>query len=377
MVVRMHGGMRRGRRAGFMAIVLIAGLVAGASVFSPLSVEGLQAPAEEPVTVGVRVVAPFVILQEDGSYSGLTVELWEHLADELGLETHFEERELDALFTGLEDGSLFASASALTITSEREERVDFSHPFFVTGLGIAVQHRPAGLWQAALSLVSLDFLWVTSLLMGLLLFWGLLVWIFERAENQEEFGGTPVEGIGSGFWWAAVTMTTVGYGDKSPRSLGGRVVGFVWMFTAIIVISFFTASIASSLTVTQLDSRVSGPQDLPHVSVGGLANSAALEYLAAENIRTTSYPTLNEGLAAVAAGELDAFVHDAPILRYLTREDFRGEVRVLPGTFVEQYYGIALPLGSEWRSQINRVLLDRLASEEWERAQRRYFGEDR
>ena len=332
------------------------------------------AAQDDEVVVGIRSVAPFVI-SENGEYTGITVELWDHIARELEIEYRFEERELEELFTGVEDGSLFASAAALTITSDREARVDFSHPFYVTGLGIAVEHRPAGLLQAVLGLFSPDFLWVSLLLMGLLLFWGLLVWIFERAENREEFGGTPMEGIGAGFWWAAVTMTTVGYGDKSPRTTGGRVVGFIWMFTAIIVISFFTASIASSLTVTQLDSRVSGPQDLPHVSVGGLANSAAVAWLEDEGIRAGTFPTLDEGLRALGNGEIDAFVHDAPILRYLSREAFRGEVRVLPGTFVEQYYGIALPLDSEWRGPMNQVLLDLLASDEWEDRLRAYLGD--
>ena len=40
----------------------------------------------------------------------------------------------------------------------------------------------------------------------------------------------------SAFWWAAVTMTTVGYGDKTPVTTGGRIVGLVWMFTSVIVI---------------------------------------------------------------------------------------------------------------------------------------------
>ncbi|MEX2466563.1 MAG: transporter substrate-binding domain-containing protein [Gemmatimonadota bacterium] len=340
------------------------------------TVEGAaQAPAPvEPVTVGVRVVPPFVIA--DGErYSGLTVSLWAHLAEELELDYTFEERDIEGLFAGVEDGSLFASASALTVTAEREERVDFTHPFFTTGLGIAVPHQPAGLSQAVLGLFSTEFLWVFALLGGLLLFWGVLVWLFERAENPDEFGGTPAQGIGSGFWWAAVTMTTVGYGDKSPRSLGGRIVGFVWMFTAIIVISFFTASIASSLTVNQLDSRVSGRQDLPQARVGSLEGAAAVAYLADDGVQVTPYPSIPAGLEALAAGELDAFVHDAPILQYYSRSEFQGRTRVLPGTFLEQYYGIALPLGSEFRDRINVILLDYVASDAWEDLKRQHLGD--
>jgi polar amino acid transport system substrate-binding protein len=342
---------------------------------SPGGAPQTAATPTDTLVVGTRVVAPFVIDQGDGTLDGLTVRLWDHIASELGLPYRFEERDLEGLIDGLVDGSLDVSAAALTITSEREAFVDFTHPFFVTGLGLAVADRTMGPLGAVLALFNLQFLWVLFLLLGLLLVWGLLVWIFERHENREEFGGTPAQGIGNGFWWAAVTMTTVGYGDKAPRTLGGRVIGFVWMFTAIIIISFFTAAIASSLTVTRLDTRVSGPQDLPQVRVGALAASAALSYLEADGLRPTAYPSLGEGLDAVEAGEIDTFVHDAPILRFLTREGYQGRVRVLPVTFWEQYYGLALPLGSPQRNGINLVLLDYLASGDWAELQRRYLGE--
>ncbi|MFO7846264.1 MAG: transporter substrate-binding domain-containing protein [Balneolaceae bacterium] len=341
------------------------------STFSDSSAE--QQANEE--VVGIRVAPPFVIDEGDGSYSGLTIALWEHIAEENGVNYRYEERTLQGLLDGVQNEGYYASAAALTITSVREQVVDFTHPFFVTGLGIAVSYQPAGFWQSLLAMFSPDFLWVVLLLLSLLLFWGFLVWIFERHENSEEFGGTAAEGVGSGFWWAAVTMTTVGYGDKSPRTVGGRMVGFIWMFTAIIVISFFTASIASSLTITQLDSRVSGPGDLPFVRVGALQQSATLDYLDSEKIRAETYATISDGLRAVEEDEIDAFVHDAPIIQYYTQLDFRNKVRVLPNTFNDQYYGIALPLNSSYRNQMNQVLLDYIASDEWEELQARYLGD--
>jgi polar amino acid transport system substrate-binding protein len=153
-------------------------------------------------------------------------------------------------------------------------------------------------------------------------------------------------------------------------------VGFVWMFTAIIVISFFTAAIASSLTVTQLDSRVSGPEDLPQARVGTLEGSAAAAYLDDDGIASLSFPSIPDGLEALASGGIDAFVHDVPILRYFGQNEFRGRTRVLPGTFAEQYYAIALPAGAADRDAINLVLLEYLASEEWAELRRRHLGDD-
>lgn len=373
--------------------VLAAAFLAFATLVPTLAVAELPPPAvpavapaagaargaaglADTVVVGIRAVPPFVIRADDGSYSGLTIDLWERIAGELDIVYRFQELDIPGMLAGVEDGSLFASASALTMTAERQSRVDFTHPFLVTGLGIAVAREPVGLGGAILALLSPDLFWVLLMLALFLLFWGALVWVFERKENVEQFGGTAAEGIGHGFWWAAVTMTTVGYGDKAPRTVGGRAVALVWMFTAIIVISFFTASIASSLTLTRLDSRVGGPQDLPHVRVGGLEGAAAVEHLEQQGVRAVLFPTIQTGLGAVARGTIDAFVHDAPILRYYQREEFAGEVRVLPGTFQEQYLGIAIPHGSPYRNAMNQALLEYLSTAAWAAQKQRFLGVD-
>lgn len=330
---------------------------------------------DDEVVIGIRVAPPFVIEEEDGSFSGITISLWEHIAAELEIPFRYETRDIEGLLRGVQDGSLFAAAAALTITSEREEAVDFTHPFYITGLGIATGYTPRGVWQAFLAVFSPEFLFILALLLGVLLFWGVLVWVFERRGNEEEFGGSTSEGIGAGFWWAAVTMTTVGYGDKSPRTLGGRIVGFIWMFAGVIVISFFTASIASSLTVSQLDSKVGGPEDLPFVRTGVLAGSATVGMLQERGIRFTTYGSIREGLESVRDGRIDAFVHDAPIIRFETDRHFRNEVQVLPRTFNDQYYGIALPLGAPYRNAVNTVLLDFISSPGWSAIRQRY-GED-
>src|SRR6056297_3281834 len=359
-----------------LTFLLTVFLLMISGTFSPIVSKSSepQVPTDEKV-VGIRVVPPFVIEEDDGTYSGLTIALWEHIAEQTDIDFAYSERSLQGLIEGVQNGELYASAAALTITSDREELVDFTHPFYVTGLGIAVSYQPAGFWQSLTAMFSPDFLWIVLLLLLLILFWGFLVWIFERQENSEEFGGTTAEGVGSGFWWAAVTMTTVGYGDKSPRTLGGRIVGFIWMFTAIIVISFFTASIASSLTVTQLDSRVSGPGDLPNARVGVLVNSATQTYMNQENIRVQTFDSIDDGLEAVNEEDIDAFVHDAPIIGYMIQQDYRNQVRLLSNTFNDQYYGFVVPLNSEYRNEINQVLLDFIKSEEWNSMLRDYFGD--
>ena len=51
-------------------------------------------------------------------------------------------------------------------------------------------------------------------------------------------------------WWALVTMTTVGYGDRSPQSPGGRVIGMLWMFYSLFCIAIMTANMTDSMMGT-------------------------------------------------------------------------------------------------------------------------------
>ncbi|MEX0654063.1 MAG: transporter substrate-binding domain-containing protein [Phycisphaeraceae bacterium] len=331
--------------------------------------------AERELVVGTRAVPPFAMQNDAGEWSGLAVELWQHIAEEQGYAYRFESRDLAGLFDGLEDGSLDVVAAATTVTAQREARFDFTHPYFTTGLGIAVRTEQRGMLGSLLALLSLELLGVLALLALVLMGVGALAWLFERRRNAAQFRDGPA-GLGDGFWWSAVTMTTVGYGDKAPITPGGKLVALVWMFASLILISTFTAAIASALTVTRLESQVQGPEDLPRVRVATVAQSTSALYLDDRRIIHRSYTTAEQALAALVAGEVDAVVYDQPILQYLVLEHAPGRARVLPDTFNRQYYGLGLQLGSDLRGPVNIALLDALASQWWRDRRYRYLGEE-
>jgi ABC-type amino acid transport substrate-binding protein len=146
------------------------------------------------------------------------------------------------------------------------------------------------------------------------------------------------------------------------------------MFAGIIVISSFTAAIASALTVNRLESQVKGPDDLPGIRVGSLPDSTSEDYLAARQIPFQSFRSVPEGLAAVEQGKIDAFVYDAPLLRYRVNQEYLGRVQVLPHTLKRQDYGFALPMGSPLREAINRALLEIIADPEWDKTLLYFLG---
>jgi ABC-type amino acid transport substrate-binding protein len=304
----------------------------------------------------------------------MTTSVWIAPAADTEIELELKEMTLSGMLEATIAGEVDAAAAALTITAEREQMMDFTHPYYSAGLGVAVRERSDVTWLSAFKRVgSGAFIESMAALLGLLTLMGALLWLVERRRNGQ-FERDPIKGIGSGIWWSAVTMTTVGYGDKAPVTLAGRIIGLVWMFAGIILISSFTAAIASSLTVGELDRSIRGVDDLHGKRVLTLDGSTSAAYLDDKLIRYRAASGLREALADLAAGRVEAVVYDAPILQYLVNENPDSGIRVLPTVFVRQDYGIALPPGSPLREQMNRRILRIIQSPEWGRFLRTYLG---
>lgn len=335
-----------------------------------------QSSEGERLRVAIKSAAPFAIQDQDGNWQGITVDLWSYLSRKLGLSYSFVDTDLEGMLNMLGTGEIDVAAAALTITSDREAEFDFTHPFHVTGLSIAVPRKSEAGWlDLLLQLLSVKFLKAILLLGSVLLGVGILLWLAERKRNPEQFGKGVLEGLGSGFWWSAVTMTTVGYGDKSPVTFFGRFVAVIWMFAAIIIISGFTAGIASALTVGGLQGPIQGPEDLGKARVGTVGASTSSLYLENRGLAYQGFDSPSAALEALRDGRVEAVVYDEPILRYLLRSRPFPELRVLPESFEIQYYGLGLPEGSSLRENLNRIMLEYLRSESWTKIRNRYLGD--
>ncbi|MBT0586264.1 transporter substrate-binding domain-containing protein [Alteromonas sp. SM 2104] len=328
------------------------------------------------MVIGTKVAPPFVMKNDTGELEGISIDLWAEMAENLGIDYRFEEAELTDLVDGLQDGRYDASIAAITVTSSREAVIDFTHPYYTTGLAIATTKSERGWGSALARFFSWEFFAALSGLCLVLLAVGFVLWLFERKKNHEQFGGSPAQGLGASFWWAAVTMTTVGYGDKAPTTLGGRIVGLVWMFAAIIIISGFTAAIATSLTVSQLSSSIQGTDDLYGAKVVTLENSASAKFLSAIKVKHQSTTDLSEALTRLQDQEIDAVVYDKPILRYLVNQQFGDDILILPGEIERQDYAIGLSTNHPLRGALNEELLKVIESDTWEEIVRRYLGEE-
>lgn len=82
---------------------------------------------------------PFESLAEDGGYEGFDIDLFNAVGEAAGLEIQFESLPFDGIIPALQAETVDAAISAMTITAERAETVDFARPYFKAGLAIAVR----------------------------------------------------------------------------------------------------------------------------------------------------------------------------------------------------------------------------------------------
>ena len=334
--------------------------------------------APDKLLVATVDAPPFYIKTPDGRWEGLSIELWQAVAQELGVKYELREytfeQARDAVIRDKVD-----VIPALAVTEQREIIMDLSHPYLRSGSAIAVMAEASEhSWlRFAGRLFSLNFLPVIGLLLLLALVAGTIVWLFEARRNPKMFGGGTIRGVGHGIWWAIVTLTTVGYGDKAPKTLGGRMVALIWMFASIILIASFTAAITTSLTVGELRGKIRGLSDLHNVRVGSVDQAESFNFLAQRGIALRPFENSRDGLQAIVDKKIDAFVFNEYILKHLARTEFPGRVHVLAGTFDHYYVSMGLPSGSAFREPLNRALLKIITRDDWHRLVQSYIGPNR
>lgn len=324
--------------------------------------------SKDTLVVGYNNSAPF-IFEENGKLQGPIHWLWINIADQNNFHCEYHKLEGDKVLESLAEGKVDLALYPMTITSERSEYVDFSAPFYLAHSGVVAKQYTfwEKLWIFLSSFFSMNFFRVLAGLFLVILIFGFFAWLFERKSNKEEFGG-GIRGLWSGFWWSAVTMTTVGYGDKSPRTAGGRVVALIWMFTAVIIISGFTASIASSLTVTELETDTSQIENFKEKRLGTVKNSGTLKWLN-DNFYNNQelFATKEELLPALESNEIDAVVYDLPLLHEMIKRDSANSYKLLPIKFNPQYYALGMnpTVNDTLQKKINTSLLKNTESLEW------------
>ncbi|MFZ9915388.1 MAG: ion channel [Phycisphaerales bacterium] len=321
------------------SVVLLALLAAPAQQQAP------AAPPTTRITVGAVSIPPYIVEDEEsGTWSGPVIELFRTAAAEAGAAVDFVETRRAVAVDEVIDETIDAAAVPVLATRELRKVAHLSPPILKGELAIAVRaQRPFEDFTELLeSLFDRSQMRIYSIVIGFMLVFALLVWLFERRRNPQ-FHGPRVNGFGSSIWWSMTTLSTVGYGDKVPSSTPGRFLAGFWMMLSLVLTSLFTAAVTSSLTAATQAHRVASVGDLPLARVGLAEGSYAQHYFVERGIPFVNYPTAQGALEALAAGQLDATVESSRLMFVQIGHLENGnQLTILPERFASTEYRFLL-----------------------------------
>lgn len=366
----MQGGLRRWATClTLLCLFLTCG-------FRPLQ----AVETNTPLRIGIHEKPPYALKNPDGSWTGLAPELWKGISDNSGLAIEFVEVPYENLIQEVAEGKIDAAAGEIEVTAEAEKLVDFTQPFLTSSLCIALNRVG---WEAAWKSVLKDFFnWtIAKYLLGIftaMFAISLLLWIVERHHGTGHFHG-GLTGIGSALWFAAVTMTTVGYGDKTPATILGRIIAVFWMIFGVVLVSAFTATVTSSMASTQLASRIESISDFNHLSCGALRGSLSAQILRRIGVMTHEYENIPDAFEDLAAGKIEAVVGDRNTLSYVRREFARRRPPIhinIPAFHLREAF-LAIPVqeGHKDYKKINEAMLQFMTTGEWVELLRQWTGD--
>jgi len=257
----------------------ITGFAVAALIAIPTVVSAEPLPSK-PQRVGVVGAPPFVV-REDTKLSGISVEIWTRIAQSKGIEYQLiPQSNVQATLDAIARGDLDMAIGPISITANRlEGNVEFTLPYFLSEISVLTSSKEPSAWSRIKPFFGTAVLTSIGVLIVLLFAVGNLIWLVERHHNSEHFPQDYFHGVGNGMWFALVTLTTVGYGDRTPITRLGRFIAGSWMVVTLVTVSSLTAGLASAFTVAfsgLSTERIRAPSDLKNARVVVIKGSSSI-----------------------------------------------------------------------------------------------------
>ncbi|XP_058137080.1 glutamate receptor 1 isoform X4 [Dasypus novemcinctus] len=337
---------------------------------------------------------PYVMLKKNANqfegndrYEGYCVELAAEIAKHVGYSYRLEivsdgkygardpdTKAWNGMVGELVYGRADVAVAPLTITLVREEVIDFSKPFMSLGISIMIkkpQKSKPGVFSFLDPLayeiwMCIVFAYIgVSVVLFLVSRFSPYEWHseeFEEGRDQTTSDQSNEFGIFNSLWFSLGAFMQQGC-DISPRSLSGRIVGGVWWFFTLIIISSYTANLAAFLTVERMVSPIESAEDLAkqtEIAYGTLEAGSTKEFFRRSKIAVfekmwtymkSAEPsvfvrTTEEGMIRVRKSKGKyAYLLESTMNEYIEQRKPCDTMKV-GGNLDSKGYGIATPKGS-------------------------------
>jgi len=319
---------------------------------------------------------PFSMQNSNGEWTGFSVELIQEIAErhdftlEILKETIFSD-----MLNNVADGNANMAAANISVTAERERRMDFSQPIYSSGLQIITTNEKGGVSFITIIWESGILLFLGAALIVLLIV-AHLMWFFERGEDAKHdyFRDEYFGGIWDAFWWAFIICTMGGFEKERPEHIIGRVIAVFWVLASLFFISTLTAKITSALTVSQLSSSISSYKDLYGKKIGAPKGTTISQFLDKNNIPYIEYDDFNQTLTELKNKRLDAVVGDAAVSQYYVKTQGNGALITAGDVFAKDNIAFAFSEDSAYFETINSELITMQEDGRFQELQEKYFG---
>lgn len=325
--------------------------------------------------VALKQFEPFVLLDTE-KQTGFSVELWEALAKELGLNYQFTT--VDSLAKLLDDvdrNAVDVGVSGIAMTSRREQKMDFTHAYFESGLQIMTYEDETRVNEDnILSFFSLKAVLVVFGLLFIVLIPAHIIWFIERRRNSSHFPQTYIKGIFEAFLWSSSIMMGREGWSKPLKSTATKILSMSWMFISYFIFIYFTASVTTVFTLQGIRDKVNGIEDVIDKRVVTVKHSVAEEYLMYLGVIPLTTRKFEDAIKMLKDQKADAIVFDAPILNYYLSKQNDKNFKLVGTPFFKQAYGFALQKDSQLREAINQTLLNLIEKGTYEEIRNKWFG---
>ncbi|XP_013421058.1 glutamate receptor 2-like [Lingula anatina] len=307
----------------------------------------------------------------------------------------------DGMVAELINGVADLAIADLSITLDREKFIDFSKPFMNLGISIMIK-KPEEIVPNIFSFMDplSDKIWMcitfaylaVSVVLFLVTRFSASEWVVE--ENEEDNGDPEVHNdfnFINSLWFSLAAFMQQGC-ELCPKSISGRIVGSVWWFFTLIIISSYTANLAAFLTVSRMNSPIQSADDLAKqtdIAYGCIVSGSTKKFFQDSKISTFErmwaymssadnnvfVKSNKEGVEKVRKSNGKyAYLLESTVNEYLNNR-YPCDTMKVGSNLDSKGYGVGMPKGSPLRDSVTLAVLELLENGEIEK-RRRFWWEE-
>ncbi|XP_050735260.1 glutamate receptor ionotropic, kainate 2-like isoform X7 [Eriocheir sinensis] len=288
--------------------------------------------------------------------------------------------EWNGIVKQLMSGKADLAIGSMTINYARENVIDFTKPFMNVGIGILFK-VPTSQQTRLFSFMNPLAIEIWLYVLAAYVLVSITMFIVARFSPYEWYNPHPCSqendvvenqfSLSNSFWFTIGTLMQQG-SDLNPKACSTRIVGGIWWFFTLIIISSYTANLAAFLTVERMITPIDDVEDLAsqtEIAYGTQASGSTMTFFQDSKIETYQkmwrfmenkkpsvfVPSYDEGVRRVLEGNY-AFLMESSMLDYYVQRNCN--LTQIGGLLDSKSYGIATPMGSPWRDKISLAILE-------------------